>query len=58
MVIPRICSVSIFLFPFILFSIVVLHQLGIRANFDPHAFTQRMLGLSKSVRIENNQAET
>jgi hypothetical protein len=41
-VIPRICSFSILPFPFILFPIVVLHQLGIRANFPtsfPHCQT-------------------
>ena len=40
MVILRICFVSIRSFPFILFPIIVLHQLGIRATFDPHAVTQ------------------
>jgi CelD/BcsL family acetyltransferase involved in cellulose biosynthesis len=39
-VIPRIYPISIFIFPFILFPIVVLHQLGIRANSDPHVVTQ------------------
>ena len=42
MVIPRICFVSILPFPFFLFPIVVLHQLGIRANFPtsfPHCQT-------------------
>ena len=38
MVIPRVCSVCFYLFSHLsYFPVVVLHQLGIRANFNPQA---------------------
>ncbi len=38
-VIPRVCTVILFLFIIFISPIVVLHQLGIKANFDPHTVT-------------------
>ena len=37
--IPRVCTVVLFLFIIFISPIVVLHQLGIKANFDPHTVT-------------------
>jgi hypothetical protein len=41
MMITRICSIYLlYITLYFYFPIIVLHQLAIRANFDPHAVTQ------------------